>query len=85
MKGLAKHGGTDSTVVNSCTTISIQLTRDETGPEIQTREGDEIGETDIREDEITDGESGRATEIYDKIKWDNDHGVQILQVRIVRA
>lgn len=77
MNGLAKHSGTDSTVVNSCTTISIQLTRDGTGPEIQTREGDEIGETDE--------ERGRATEIYDKIKWDNDHDVQILQVRIVRA
>lgn len=61
------------------------MTQDATGPEIQTREGDEIGETDIREDEVTDRERDRAMEIYDKIKWDNGHDVQILQVRIVRA
>ena len=40
---------------------------------------------DIREDEITDGQRGSATEIYGKIKWNNDHDVQILQVHIVKA
>jgi len=40
---------------------------------------------DIREDEITDGQRGSATEIYGKIRWNNDHDVQILQVHIVKA